>query len=284
MDTLGSRVLPFRAPGRGQTRMTTPTALASLRPPAPPTACWTPSAARADGGFCARIAGLPLGRVLGDPDLEVLPHPALPAPQPALPRDFRSSKRFSEVSAATARVATSPLVGVFQAGYAEIDGQIRAAGDDGQAQPGRYRSLLDGVERSLRRAIASETRCSCAAPRSWPPPRRRRLHRLFGTVWGSCAPSRTSAGRARPPWWRSPRHRRGARQHRAGWPRRSGAGRIQLPRRAVQAAAGADGGLRARVHEPRGAQLHLSGCRFSPERTDRRGRGPPDINITPWWT
>lgn len=99
---------------------------------------------------------------------------------------FRSSKRFSEVSAATARVATSPLVGVFQAGYAEIDGQIRAAGDDGQAQQGRYRiRSLDGVERSLRRAIASETQMlvrgasflattAAAAP----------FIGLFGTVWG----------------------------------------------------------------------------------------------------
>jgi biopolymer transport protein TolQ len=100
---------------------------------------------------------------------------------------FRSSKRFSEVSAATARVATSPLVGVFQAGYAEIDGQIRAAGDEAQAhQQGRYRiRSLDGVERSLRRAIASETQMlvrgasflattAAAAP----------FIGLFGTVWG----------------------------------------------------------------------------------------------------
>jgi biopolymer transport protein TolQ len=99
---------------------------------------------------------------------------------------FRNSKRFSEVSAATARVATSPLVGVFQAGYAEIDGQIRAAGDEAQAQQGRYRiRSLEGVERSLRRAIASETQIlvrgssflattAAAAP----------FIGLFGTVWG----------------------------------------------------------------------------------------------------
>ncbi|KAB2958337.1 MAG: Tol-Pal system subunit TolQ [Thermoanaerobaculia bacterium] len=97
---------------------------------------------------------------------------------------FRNSKRFSEVSAATARVATSPLVGVFQAGYAEIDGQIRAGGED--AQQGRYRiRSLEGVERSLRRAIASETQIlirgasflattAAAAP----------FIGLFGTVWG----------------------------------------------------------------------------------------------------
>ncbi len=99
---------------------------------------------------------------------------------------FRGSKRFSEVSAATARVAVSPLVGVFQAGYAEIDGQIRAAGDEGAADKGRYRiRSLAGVERSLRRAIASETQIlargasflattAAAAP----------FIGLFGTVWG----------------------------------------------------------------------------------------------------
>ncbi|GMU65731.1 MAG: polysaccharide transporter [Acidobacteriota bacterium] len=99
---------------------------------------------------------------------------------------FRGSKRFSEVSAATARVATSPLVGVFQAGYAEIDGQIRAQGDEHGADKSRYRiRSLPGVERSLRRAIAAETQIltrgasflattAAAAP----------FIGLFGTVWG----------------------------------------------------------------------------------------------------
>lgn len=99
---------------------------------------------------------------------------------------FRGSKRFSEVSAATARVATSPLVGVFQAGYAEIDGQIRAQGDEHGADKSRYRiRSIQGVERSLRRAIAAETQIltrgasflattAAAAP----------FIGLFGTVWG----------------------------------------------------------------------------------------------------
>lgn len=99
---------------------------------------------------------------------------------------FRNSKRFNEVSAATARVAASPLVGVFQAGYAEIDGQIRAQADEPGAEKGRYRiRSLAGVERSLRRAIAVETQTlvrgasflattAAAAP----------FIGLFGTVWG----------------------------------------------------------------------------------------------------
>jgi biopolymer transport protein TolQ len=98
---------------------------------------------------------------------------------------FRNSKRFSEVSASTAKVAASPLVGVFQAGYSEIDGQIRAQGEDAGSS-GRYRiRSLAGVERSLRRAIAAESHLltrgtaflattAAAAP----------FIGLFGTVWG----------------------------------------------------------------------------------------------------
>jgi biopolymer transport protein TolQ len=100
---------------------------------------------------------------------------------------FRASKRFSEVSAATARVASSPLVGVFQAGYAEIDGQIRALAEDSPAADrSRYRiRSLDGVERTLRRAVTAEVHLltrgaaflattAAAAP----------FIGLFGTVWG----------------------------------------------------------------------------------------------------
>jgi biopolymer transport protein TolQ len=98
---------------------------------------------------------------------------------------FRNSKRFSEVSSATGKVAASPLVGVFQAGYSEIDGQIRAQGEDAGSS-GRYRiRSLAGVERSLRRAIAAETHLltrgtaflattAASAP----------FIGMFGTVWG----------------------------------------------------------------------------------------------------
>ena len=38
---------------------------------------------------------------------------------------FRTSKRFSEVNAAAANYTASPLVGLFQAGYVEIDAQVK---------------------------------------------------------------------------------------------------------------------------------------------------------------
>jgi biopolymer transport protein TolQ len=98
---------------------------------------------------------------------------------------FRNSKRFSEVSSAVSRVAASPLVGVFQAGYAEIDGQIRALGEESSAS-GRYRiRSLAGVERTLHRAVVAEshllargTQFLATTAAATP------FIGLFGTVWG----------------------------------------------------------------------------------------------------
>ena len=100
---------------------------------------------------------------------------------------FRRSRKFSEVNAATSRHVASPLVGLFQAGYVEIDAQVKARREeDPAAGRDRYRikSLL-GVERSLRRAMAVElgllakgtpflATTAAASP----------FIGLFGTVWG----------------------------------------------------------------------------------------------------
>jgi len=73
---------------------------------------------------------------------------------------FRRSKRFSEVNAAAGRLDGTPMVGIFQAGYAEIDTQVKAAQEEARASntaPSTFRvKSLEGVERSLRRAIAVE--------------------------------------------------------------------------------------------------------------------------------
>lgn len=104
---------------------------------------------------------------------------------------FRKSTRFSEVNNAAPRLDASPLMGIFQAGYAEIDAQVKAAQasspESGAAgAPAGYaiRSLAS-LERTLRRAIAVETRqlakgtpflatTAAATP----------FIGLFGTVWG----------------------------------------------------------------------------------------------------
>lgn len=99
---------------------------------------------------------------------------------------FRHSKRFSEVSAMAPRVHSSPLFGIFQAGYAEIDSQIKSQEPSGANDPKRYRiRSLTSVERSLRRALAAElgdlargshflATTAAATP----------FIGLFGTVWG----------------------------------------------------------------------------------------------------
>jgi len=98
---------------------------------------------------------------------------------------FRASKRFSEVSAATARLSTSPLVGIFQAGYAEIDHQIRSQPEDTAAR-GQYqiRSLVS-VERTLRRALTGELQVlTRAATFLGTTAAVTPFIGLFGTVWG----------------------------------------------------------------------------------------------------
>jgi biopolymer transport protein TolQ len=100
---------------------------------------------------------------------------------------FRKSRKFSEVNAATSRHVASPLVGLFQAGYVEIDTQVKAKREDESAgAAGRYRiKSLTAVERSLRRALAIEiallakgtaflATTAAASP----------FIGLFGTVWG----------------------------------------------------------------------------------------------------
>jgi biopolymer transport protein TolQ len=95
---------------------------------------------------------------------------------------FRNSERFSEVNRAAEQLGASPLVGIFQAGYVEIDSQIKVTSGDGSAY--RLKSL-DGLHRSLRRAIVVERQVlsrgigflattAAASP----------FIGLFGTVWG----------------------------------------------------------------------------------------------------
>lgn len=69
---------------------------------------------------------------------------------------FRGSKRFSEVNSAAAQHAASPLVGIFQSGYVEIDAQVKAARGS-SSDDSRYiiRSMAS-VERTLRRSAAVE--------------------------------------------------------------------------------------------------------------------------------
>jgi biopolymer transport protein TolQ len=99
---------------------------------------------------------------------------------------FRNSKRFSEVNAAAHHHSASPLVGLFQSGYVEIDAQVKAAQQEGAADPTRYRiRSMASIERTLRRALGVElqvltrsTQFLATTAAATP------FIGLFGTVWG----------------------------------------------------------------------------------------------------
>ncbi len=71
---------------------------------------------------------------------------------------FRKSSKFSEVQVVCATLPASPLVGVFQAGYAELNAQFRLTGGDASPATGGRPLLksLNAVDRALLRAATSE--------------------------------------------------------------------------------------------------------------------------------
>jgi biopolymer transport protein TolQ len=100
---------------------------------------------------------------------------------------FHRSHRFSEVNALANRLRASPLVGIFQAGYAEIDSQIKTAQESepsGERRGYRITSMA-ALERTLERAAGIELRNVArwtpflATTASASP-----FIGLFGTVWG----------------------------------------------------------------------------------------------------
>ena len=106
---------------------------------------------------------------------------------------FRKSAKFSEVQAVCRTLNDSPLVGLFQAGYAELNLQLRqahgaGAGADARPQAAGPRPTLkslDAVDRALLRASAIELeklerRVPFLATTASITP----FIGLFGTVWG----------------------------------------------------------------------------------------------------
>jgi biopolymer transport protein TolQ len=72
---------------------------------------------------------------------------------------FRRSSRFSEVQAVCGSLGASPLVGLFQAGYTELNAQLRgAAGENKPGAPAPRPTLrsLEAVDRALLRASTTE--------------------------------------------------------------------------------------------------------------------------------
>ena len=102
---------------------------------------------------------------------------------------FRKSTKFSEVNSLAVQLKASPLVGVFQAGYAEVNQQVRGpAQPPGATATAPARPVVRSMEslaRSLARAAAVEVtrlerRVSFLATTASVTP----FIGLFGTVWG----------------------------------------------------------------------------------------------------
>jgi biopolymer transport protein TolQ len=74
---------------------------------------------------------------------------------------FRKSSKFSEVQAVCGTLTDSPLVGLFQSGYAELNAQLRSGQTAEAAKPGGAQARptlksLDAVDRALLRATTVE--------------------------------------------------------------------------------------------------------------------------------
>jgi biopolymer transport protein TolQ len=98
---------------------------------------------------------------------------------------FRKSSKFSEVNAVCPQLKSSPLVGVFQAGYLEVNQQVRGTGATPPASARPTVRSLDSLSRSLARAATAEStrlerRLSFLATTATVTP----FIGLFGTVWG----------------------------------------------------------------------------------------------------
>ena len=103
---------------------------------------------------------------------------------------FRRSNKFSEVQAVCGSLGASPLVGLFQAGYAELTAQLRAHSPAEAANPQSAAARptlksLTAVDRSLLRASGIEVnklerRLPLLATTASVSP----FIGLFGTVWG----------------------------------------------------------------------------------------------------
>jgi biopolymer transport protein TolQ len=103
---------------------------------------------------------------------------------------FRRSAKFSEVQAICQSLHESPLVGIFQAGYAELNLQLRQANanpmsNPGPASPRPVLKSLAAVDRALLRASNVEVnklekRITFLATTAAVSP----FIGLFGTVWG----------------------------------------------------------------------------------------------------
>ncbi len=98
---------------------------------------------------------------------------------------FREAARLNEAAAVAPKYRASPLAAMFQAGYTELEAQIRSVRRDSEAGAPLKLKSLDGIERALDRAMGAEAeRLQRALPMLATTASATPFIGLFGTVWG----------------------------------------------------------------------------------------------------
>ncbi len=100
-------------------------------------------------------------------------------------RVFRRASRLNEAAEAAPRHRSSPLAAMFQAGYTELEANIKAARKSAGPETTLRIKSLDNVSRALERAVGSEQeRLQRALPLLATTASVTPFIGLFGTVWG----------------------------------------------------------------------------------------------------
>ncbi len=101
---------------------------------------------------------------------------------------FRRSSKFSEVQAVCRSLDESPLVGIFQSGYAELNAQLRLSAAGGGTESAPLLKSVQALDRALLRAAAVEvTKLERRVPFLATTASIAPFIGLFGTVWGIIA-------------------------------------------------------------------------------------------------
>jgi biopolymer transport protein TolQ len=98
---------------------------------------------------------------------------------------FREAARLNEAAASAPKHRSSPLAGMFQAGYTELEAQIRTQRRGADSGAALKLKNIDGVQRALQRAMGAEVeRLQRALPMLATTASATPFIGLFGTVWG----------------------------------------------------------------------------------------------------
>jgi biopolymer transport protein TolQ len=100
-------------------------------------------------------------------------------------KHFRKAARLSDANEAARKLSDAPVASMFQAGFAELESQVRTARTT-QTNDGSYRiRSMANIERALSRAVGAETeRLQSSLPLLATTASATPFIGLFGTVWG----------------------------------------------------------------------------------------------------